>query len=294
MSSLLKALRKGNTTKHEKLLEDWDQGKETLLEGLTFYVKYLGSCLVESPSGEQSTAEAIKNIITMAKASGRKLERVALTVSPKSIKTANVLTQELKLEIPISRISYCSADAHHDHVFAFIQSNKYDIMECHAFLCAKKKMAQAVTLTISQAFNVAYELWQVAKNENHENKQANQQISSPALHANSDCDTTAEKLKPDRSPESKEQILLIDLDSEDEVTSNPGNYLQYQKVQDDFFWENHFAQFSQSATVPALGTNVFPDSFGDAFISQFVVVDSLNVDHSSEFFRDDANDLLLL
>ena len=41
-------------------------------------------------------------------------------------------------EIRISfRISYCSADATFDHVFAFIATNRDNTMECHAFLCPK-------------------------------------------------------------------------------------------------------------------------------------------------------------
>ena len=38
------------------------------------------------------------------------------------------------------RISYCSADATYDHVFDFIATNKNNTMECHAFLCKKRKM----------------------------------------------------------------------------------------------------------------------------------------------------------
>lgn len=63
----------------------------------------------------------------------------------------------------LSRISYCSADATHDHVFAFIATNLNETMECHAFLCPKRKMAQTVTLTVAQAFNTAYEAWQLSQ-----------------------------------------------------------------------------------------------------------------------------------
>ena len=61
------------------------------------------------------------------------------------------------------RISYCSADATHDHVFAFIATNMNETMECHAFLCPKRKMAQTVTLTVARAFNTAYEAWQLTQ-----------------------------------------------------------------------------------------------------------------------------------
>ena len=36
-------------------------------------------------------------------------------------------------------------------------------MECHAFLCPRRKMAQSATLTIAQAFNLAFECWKVAQ-----------------------------------------------------------------------------------------------------------------------------------
>jgi len=65
----------------------------------------------------------------------------------------------------LCRISYCSADATHDHVFAFIATNLNETMECHAFLCPKRKMAQTVTLTVAQAFNTAYQAWQLSQSD---------------------------------------------------------------------------------------------------------------------------------
>ena len=40
----------------------------------------------------------------------------------------------------IFRISYCSADATYDHIFNFIATNSNNTMECHAFLCKKRKI----------------------------------------------------------------------------------------------------------------------------------------------------------
>jgi len=37
--------------------------------------------------------------------------------------------------------------------------NKDETKECHAFLCRKRKIAQAATMTIAQAFNLAFESW---------------------------------------------------------------------------------------------------------------------------------------
>lgn len=39
------------------------------------------------------------------------------------------------------RISYCTADKMHDKVFAYIaQSQHSESLECHAFLCTKRKV----------------------------------------------------------------------------------------------------------------------------------------------------------
>ena len=38
---------------------------DPILEGVTFYVKYLGSCIVDRASGEETTSQAVKTIINM-------------------------------------------------------------------------------------------------------------------------------------------------------------------------------------------------------------------------------------
>ncbi|KOX71467.1 hypothetical protein WN51_01741 [Melipona quadrifasciata] len=107
-----------------------------------FTLKYLGSTLVETPSSEEATAEAIKTVITMgilpsenvswtakgdgvtepnwesmvvcdksvwrwtfpnAKASGRKLQRVSLAVSLKGIRMTDLATEEDQLQVSIYR-----------------------------------------------------------------------------------------------------------------------------------------------------------------------------------------------
>lgn len=43
--------------------------------------------------------------------------------------------------VSLCRISYCTADKMHDKVFAYIsQSQRNETLECHAFLCSKKKV----------------------------------------------------------------------------------------------------------------------------------------------------------
>ncbi|XP_069742788.1 low density lipoprotein receptor adapter protein 1-B-like isoform X4 [Narcine bancroftii] len=133
---------------------------------MVFHLKYLGVTAVDQPKGEGMAAAAIRRIITVAKASGKKFLKVTLTVSPRGIMLEDTITNELIENVSIYRISYCTADKTQDKVFAYIaQSRLNETLECHAFLCPKKKIAQAVTLTVAQAFRVAFDLWEMAQEE---------------------------------------------------------------------------------------------------------------------------------
>ncbi|XP_034153367.1 low density lipoprotein receptor adapter protein 1b isoform X2 [Esox lucius] len=152
--------------RHKKLPENWTDTRETLMEGMVFQLKYLGVTLVEQPKGEELSAAAVKRIVTTAKASGKKLQKVTLKVSPRGIILYDCASNQLIENVSIYRISYCTADKMHDKVFAYIaQSQQNETLECHAYLCTKRKVAQAVTLTVAQAFRVAFEFWQAAKEE---------------------------------------------------------------------------------------------------------------------------------
>ncbi|XP_059213062.1 low density lipoprotein receptor adapter protein 1 [Centropristis striata] len=154
------------TSKHEKLPENWTDTKETLLEGMVFNVKYLGMTLVGQPKGEDMASAAIRRIVATARASAKKFRKVTLTVSPKGIIMTDTETTDLIENVSIYRISYCTADKTQDKVFAYVSQSQFnETLECHAFLCQKKKIAQAVTLTVAQAFKVALDLWEIAQED---------------------------------------------------------------------------------------------------------------------------------
>ncbi|XP_055005579.1 low density lipoprotein receptor adapter protein 1 [Boleophthalmus pectinirostris] len=154
------------TSKHEKLPENWTDTKETLLEGMVFNVKYLGMTLVGQPKGEDMASAAIHRIVATARASAKKFRKVTLTVSPKGIIITDTETADLIENVSIYRISYCTADKTQDKVFAYVSQSQFnETLECHAFLCQKRKIAQAVTLTVAQAFKVALDLWEIAQED---------------------------------------------------------------------------------------------------------------------------------
>ena len=42
-----------------------ETGQDPIVEGVTFYVRYLGSCFVINKAGDEATSEAIKSIVSM-------------------------------------------------------------------------------------------------------------------------------------------------------------------------------------------------------------------------------------
>ncbi|XP_046874728.1 low density lipoprotein receptor adapter protein 1a isoform X2 [Hypomesus transpacificus] len=155
-----------HASRHKKLPENWTDTRETVVDGMTFNLRQLGMTLVDQPKGEELSAAAVKRIVATVKASGKKPPKVSLKVSPQGIVLLDCLSNQLLENISIYRISYCTADKLHDKVFAYITQNTLNgTLECHAYLCSKRKVAQAVTLTVAQAFKVAFEFWQVAKDE---------------------------------------------------------------------------------------------------------------------------------
>ena len=61
----LNVIRYCKISNQAELLEETSQ--EPVLEGVTFYARYLGHCLVTQPSGEQATGEAVQNIVALVR-----------------------------------------------------------------------------------------------------------------------------------------------------------------------------------------------------------------------------------
>lgn len=170
--AFLKSIWKTNG-KHKKLSEELalqikDNETENEIEisenpendNVTFKLKYLGSTVVEKLTGESISIEAVKNIIKVAKASRKKLQRVNVAISLKGIAVTDLQGNDM-FKISIYRISNCSTDASHRQVFSFISTDTNETMECHAFLCSKRKIAETVALAVAHAFSTAYEAWRV-------------------------------------------------------------------------------------------------------------------------------------
>ena len=54
-----------------ELYDEYQQ--DPVLEGVTYYARYLGCCSVIKPGGEEATAEAVKTIVQGVRSPGYKL-----------------------------------------------------------------------------------------------------------------------------------------------------------------------------------------------------------------------------
>ncbi|XP_066403814.1 low density lipoprotein receptor adapter protein 1-like isoform X1 [Molothrus aeneus] len=183
--------------RRRKLPESWADMQEPLLEGMCFTLKYLGMTLVEKPKGEDMAAAAIRRIVATARVGARKFQKVILTVSPRGISLQDADTKEMVKNISIYRISYCTTDKLQNKVFAYVaQSQESGALECHAFLSPKKKIAQAVTLTVAQAFQMALDLWEAT----HAGSRQDQPLHPSCILESSEAGRAREPAPAGRAP----------------------------------------------------------------------------------------------
>lgn len=88
-------------------------------------------------------------------------------------------------------------------------------MECHAFLCPKRKVTQAVTLTVAKAFNAAYEAWR--KNEEKRNLiigECSKSIEASANQSSQQATIVRSEKGHDDDITDKNSSMLIDFNSD--------------------------------------------------------------------------------
>ncbi|KAI6649716.1 Low density lipoprotein receptor adapter protein 1-A-like [Oopsacas minuta] len=135
----------------------------TILDGIDYYLKYLGKAQTDKIHGPGSTEEAVEIIRQQAKGS-KVMHKVKLTVSTKYIRVYDFQTEILLFETPLYRVSYCTVDNSNNKICCYIvrESGSKELY-VHAFYCSKKSKAEALTLTVAEAFNIAYAEWQAKK-----------------------------------------------------------------------------------------------------------------------------------
>lgn len=125
---------------------------------IPYNAKFLGSTEVEQPKGTEVVRDAVRKLKFarhIKKSEGQKIPKVELQISIYGVKILEPKTKEVQHNCQLHRISFCADDKTDKRIFTFICKDA----ESHKHLCYvfdSEKCAEEITLTIGQAFNLAY------------------------------------------------------------------------------------------------------------------------------------------
>ncbi|XP_072937482.1 PTB domain-containing adapter protein ced-6-like [Epargyreus clarus] len=153
---------------------NWIHAPDALVKGhVAYLVKFLGCIQVDQPKGIEVVKDAIKKLqftqqLKKSEAKdGAKCKKVEITVSVDGVAIQEPRTNNVMYQFPLHRISYCADDKGAKKYFSFIAKGGSTVNgmnghdggtaekhECFVFISTK--LASEITLTIGQAFDLAY------------------------------------------------------------------------------------------------------------------------------------------
>ncbi|KAM3955370.1 PTB domain-containing adapter protein ced-6 isoform 1-T1 [Aphomia sociella] len=154
---------------------NWIHAPDALVKGhVAYLVKFLGCTQVDQPKGIEVVKDAIKKLqfTQQLKKSetkdAAKCKKVEITISVDGVAIQEPRSNNIMYQFPLHRISYCADDKGAKKYFSFIakggstvngvnghdSSANLERHECFVFISTK--LASEITLTIGQAFDLAY------------------------------------------------------------------------------------------------------------------------------------------
>ncbi|XP_053352796.1 PTB domain-containing engulfment adapter protein 1 isoform X2 [Clarias gariepinus] len=125
---------------------------------IAYNAKFLGNTEVDQPKGSEVVRDAVRKLKFqrhIKKSEGQKIPKVELQISIYGVKILDPKSKEVQHNCQLHRISFCADDKTDKRIFTFIckdsESNKH---LCYVF--DSEKCAEEITLTIGQAFDLAY------------------------------------------------------------------------------------------------------------------------------------------
>jgi len=157
-STLLKWAQ--NNKQNDKGNKNWIHHPDTLQKGhIAYLVKFLGNTSVDQPKGIEVVKEAIRKLQfnqQLKKSEGSKIPKVDFTISIDGVAIQEPKTKRILHQYPLHRISYCADDKGEKKFFAFIAKENPEAEQHMCFVFVSDKLAEEITLTIGQAFDLAY------------------------------------------------------------------------------------------------------------------------------------------
>ncbi|KAG8199945.1 hypothetical protein JTE90_006192 [Oedothorax gibbosus] len=158
-SNLLKWAHNNKNNSKNGTNKSWIHPPDALQHGhVAYLVKFLGSIEVDQAKGIDVVKDGIRKLKfnqQLRKAEGTKTPKVEVTISIDGVAIQDSKTKQIFHQYPLHRISYCANDKSDKKFFSFIA--KEDNGEKHmCFVFASDKLAEDITLTIGEAFDLAY------------------------------------------------------------------------------------------------------------------------------------------
>lgn len=119
----------------------------------------MGNTEVDQPKGIEVVKEGIRKLKfnqQLRKSEGSKIPKVELTISIDGVAIQEPKTKNILHQYPLHRISYCADDKGEKRFFSFIAKESGDNEQHSCFVFVSKNLAEEITLTIGQAFDLAY------------------------------------------------------------------------------------------------------------------------------------------
>jgi len=165
--------KKEKKSKKDEKNKKWLHTPENLTSGhIAYLVKFLGSTEVDQPKGIEVVKEGIRKLKfaqQIKKAEGTKTPKVELTVSVDGVAIQESKSKKILHQYPLHRISYCADDKAEKRFFSFI-AKEADTEKHTCFVFVSDKLAEEITLTIGQAFDLAYKRFLSGKTESESEK----------------------------------------------------------------------------------------------------------------------------
>lgn len=145
---------------HDPTAKRWIHDDSLLVNGhVAYLVKFLGNVQVEQPKGLEIVREAIKKLEFqqhLRRSEGEKIKRTELTISIDGVAIREPRTKLNIHQFPLHRISYCADDKSDRKYLSFITKVQEDSDRHECFVFVSDKLSEEITLTIGQAFELAY------------------------------------------------------------------------------------------------------------------------------------------
>eukprot|EP00117_Sycon_ciliatum_P003476 scpid82961/ scgid8250/ Low density lipoprotein receptor adapter protein 1-B; Autosomal recessive hypercholesterolemia protein homolog beta len=153
--------RKNNTYSMTQAEDD-----DPFNRGLTFHVEYQGVDKLPFAAGAKGAEMSVPAIERVAQRCRPPFRKFSVLVTDKSLRLKDQATKQLVDDVPLYSISYCGTHNKLERTFCFIAKDAdTDEMRIHVMRAADRAKAQAMIVTVSKAFNIAFLAWQAKQKQ---------------------------------------------------------------------------------------------------------------------------------